>query len=203
MIVMFCHHALGRDDGTIITRLLVLAADHTSTKHFMEDLSREQLLLLLKERDAFVALQQEQNDAQQALIATQQEQLEKLALDLKLLKRALFGHRRERFDDPLQKMLFESEQLGDANEEVERETADDNDESNPKQRRGGKRGRIVIPEAMPRKEVVHPLREEDIPEQLRGRDDLRVFRKKVGPVRGARRSFRLCRGRVRGGAGGG
>lgn len=145
----------------------------------MDDLSRDQLILLVKERDAFVALQQEQNDAQQELITSQQEQLEKLAQDLQLLKRALFGHRRERFDDPLQQMLFASEQLGVSNEDAGGEPASD-DEPATKKRRGGRRGRIVIPDAMPRKQVVHPLREEDIPEHLRGRDDVRTFHKKVG-----------------------
>jgi transposase len=144
----------------------------------MDDLPRDELFLLLKERDALNAIQQEQIDSQQELISTQQEQLEKLAQDLKLLKRALFGHRRERFDDPLQQMLFESECVG--GEDNDADDSSDDDESAAKKRRGGRRGRIVIPEAMPRKEVVHPLREEDIPEHLRGRDDLRVFRKKVG-----------------------
>ena len=148
----------------------------------MDDLSRDELIVLVRQRDALVALQQEQMEVQQKLIAAQREQLEALANDIKLLKRALYGHRRERFDDPLQQTLFPSERVGSSQEEAEsdnQETADNNQPTAPS-RRGGKRGRIVIPEAMPRKEIVHPLREEDIPEHLRGRDDLRRFRKKVG-----------------------
>ena len=63
----------------------------------MDDLSRDELILLvqqqqaqLAERDAVIAVQQEQLDAQR-------EVLESLANEVKLLKRALFGNRRERF----------------------------------------------------------------------------------------------------------
>ena len=133
-----------------------------------------------RERDAVIAIQQEQIDAQQ-------EQLEALAKDVQLLKRALYGHRRERFDDPHQGTLFDSEWTGSPKDEepldeeaLDNPSAVDDDDSTSTPRRGGHRGRIVIPEAMPRKEVVHPLREEDLPEHLRGRDDLRRFRKKVG-----------------------
>lgn len=152
----------------------------------MDDLSREELISLVKqhqaelagckaqlaERDAVIAVQQEQLDAQQQV-------LESLAGEVKLLKRALFGNRRERFvDDPNQRTLFDSQWLGpDPGGQAEEDTGE---APSPSRRRGGPRGRIVIPESLPRKEVVHPLREEDIPEHLRGRDDLRRFRKKVG-----------------------
>ena len=151
----------------------------------MDELSRDELIRLLKERDALNALLQEQIEAQQQLLARQQEQLQTLANDNKLLKRALFGNRRERFDDPLQKTLFDSEWLdSDAPSENASDDQTDSDErsdsASSKKKGGGNRGKIVFPDAMPRKQVVHPLREEDIPEHLRGRDDLRVFRKKVG-----------------------
>lgn len=151
----------------------------------MDDLSRDELIVLvqqqqaqlaachaqLAERDAVIAVQQEQLDAQREL-------LESLAREVKLLKRALFGNRRERFvDDPNQRTLFESQWIGpepNAGEEG------DGEPSSARPRRRGKRGRIVIPETLPRKQVVHPLREEDLPEHLRGRDDLRRFRKPVG-----------------------
>lgn len=147
----------------------------------MDDLARDELILLVKQRDALNAILQEQVDAQQKLIAAQREQLESLANDVKLLKRALFGHRRERFDDPLQQTLFPSEWVGSSKDDADDpQAASDQGQPTPKRRRGGNRGQIVIPEAMPRKEIVHPLREEDIPEHLRGRDDVRRFRKKVG-----------------------
>ena len=138
----------------------------------MDDLSREELLLLVKQRDAQIAVQQDQ-------IKQQQQQLEALANDLKLLKRSLFGHRRERFDDPSQGTLFDSEWIGPSAGQDQATPEDSDNHQGSKSRRGGKRGRIVIPEAMPRKEVVHALREEDLPEHLQGRDDLRRFRKKV------------------------
>ena len=129
----------------------------------------------LAERDAVIAVQQEQLDAQREL-------LESLAREVKLLKRALFGNRRERFvDDPNQRTLFESQWLGPEPGEGQASAAEGEGEpSSPRRRRRGKRGRIVIPETLPRKQVVHPLREEDLPEHLRGRDDLRRFRKQVG-----------------------
>ncbi len=149
----------------------------------MDELSRDELIRLLKERDALNALLQEQIEAQQQLLARQQEQLQALANDNKLLKRALFGNRRERFDDPLQKTLFDSEWLdSDATSEGKTDSDEQGDSASTlsKKKGGGNRGKIVFPDAMPRKQVVHPLREEDIPEHLRGRDDVRVFRKKVG-----------------------
>lgn len=158
----------------------------------MEELSRDELPLLvqqlqtqLAERDAVIALQQEQLETHRELLTT-------LAHEVKLLKRALFGHRRERFvDDPRQHTFFESFWLGTESDEVE-PAADTNspadtdpageapDQPPGKRRRGGQRGRIVMPEWLPRKDVVHPLNEADIPEHLRGRSDLRRFRKKVG-----------------------
>ena len=141
----------------------------------MEDLSREQLIQLVKE-------QQEQIAALYEIVAKQQEQLAALAAENKLLKRSLFGHRRERFDDPLQQTLFDSQWLAEnenADTENSSESTDETDQCTPR-RRGGNRGRIVIPDAMPRKQVIRELREEDIPEHLRGRDDVRIFRKKVG-----------------------
>ena len=96
-----------------------------------------------------------------------------------MLKRSLFGHRRERFDDPEQGTLFDSEWIETAADEVPAKSEDSDNTPKSNSRRGGKRGRIMIPEAMPRKEIVHPLPEEDIPEHLRGRDDLRRFRKQV------------------------
>jgi transposase len=148
----------------------------------MDDLSRDELISLvqqqqaqLAERDAVIAVQQEQLHAQR-------EVLESLANEVKLLKRALFGNRRERFvHDPSQRTLFESQWLGPEPSEGHAGAEDgDGQPSSSRRRRGGKRGRIVIPESLPRKQVVHPLREEDLPEHLRGRADLRRFRKPVG-----------------------
>ena len=151
----------------------------------MDELSRDELATLvqqqsqLAERDAVIAVQQEQLEAQRELLT-------KFADEVKLLKRSLFGNRRERFvDDPRQRTFFESHWIGpDPDEAKPAADADpspqDSNESSGKRRRRGKRGRIVMPEWLPRKEVVHPLPESEIPEHLRGRSDLRRFRKKVG-----------------------
>ena len=150
-----------------------------SAKHMwivMEDLSHDQLVQQLREQIATL----------HEVIAKQQEQLEALAAENKLLKRSLFGHRRERFDDPLQQTLFDSQWLAEGGDDESRDddsangSSEKSDDACTPRRRGGNRGRIVIPEAMPRKQVVRELREEDIPKHLRGRDDVRTFRKKVG-----------------------
>lgn len=152
----------------------------------MDELTRNELVTLvqqlqsqLAERDAVIGLQQEQ-------LETQRELLTKLADEVRLLKRSLFGNRRERFvDDPKQHTFFESHWLGpDQNEAAPESSVDPSDkpsdEANGKPRRGGKRGRIVMPEWLPRKEIIRPLQDSEIPEHLRGRSDLRRFRKKVG-----------------------
>ena len=85
----------------------------------MDDLSRAELMALIKERDAVIAVQQEQLEAQKEL-------LESLAGEVKLLKRSLFGNRRERFDDPNQGTLFEGQWIGpdpDAGEQAADEVA--------------------------------------------------------------------------------
>ena len=140
----------------------------------MDDLSRDERIAHLQqqlaERDALIAVQQEQLESQRQLI-------ESLASEVKLLKRALFGNRRERFDDPNQGTLFDGQWVGPSPEEdVPEEEADASTAPSTKRKQ---RGKLVFPESLPRKEQVHRLQEEDIPEHLRDRDDVRRFRKKV------------------------
>jgi transposase len=152
----------------------------------MDDLSRKDLLTLTKqlqtqldERDATIRAQQETIDQLQELVQS-------LGREMALLKRSLFGRRRERFDDPNQGTLFdaqwieEAEQDAAGDEEADNEQgaeAEEADDAGPRKR--AKRGRIVFPSTLPRKEVVHPLTDDELPEPLRGRDDVRRFRKKV------------------------
>jgi hypothetical protein len=104
-------------------------------------------------------------EACHALIEEQQATIDRLSADVALLKRALFGSRRERFrgDDPRQQFLFESTVV--PAEEASPAAKTDSEEAKPRRTSKG-RGRRVFPESLPRKEVRHELDEEDIPEDL-------------------------------------
>ena len=91
-------------------------------------------------------------------VAQQQLLLEKLAHELALLKRCLFGSRRERqgAEDPRQKTLFE---VGDSEVvETPREPEDEHAGSadQPVRKRRG-HGRRVLPQFLPRKRIEYPL----------------------------------------------
>lgn len=118
-------------------------------------------------------------EEQQATIAEQQATIDRLMADMALLKRALFGSRRERFvDDPGQKYLFDSleRNVGDASVDAE---TDDEEPAAPPRRTSNGRGRRVFPDFFPRKPIRHELQEEDIPENLRNDPGAKRFFKKT------------------------
>jgi transposase len=117
-------------------------------------------------------------EACHALIEEQQATIDRLSADLALLKRALFGSRRERFrgDDPNQQYLFDSKVV--PAEEASAAVKTDGEEAKPRRTSNG-RGRRVFPESLPRKEVRHELNEEDIPEDLRDDTTAKRFFKKT------------------------
>lgn len=111
----------------------------------------------------------------QETIADQEQTIENLAADNALLKRSLFGCRRERFtDDPAQTLLFDP--TSDSPE------PDDEDEQPKQKKKRTSKGRQprVFPEFLPREEQKHYLNPEDIPEEMRDNPDVRRFFKKVG-----------------------
>jgi len=118
-------------------------------------------------------------------ILEQQATIDRLLADLALLKRALFGSRRERYiEDPRQGVLFDLMELngeqppaeepadggeaGDSNsDESQPEPSQPEPTPPPKRRRTSKgRRRRVFPEGLPRTEVRHPLNEQEIPAEL-------------------------------------
>jgi len=112
----------------------------------------------------------------QETITDQQQTIENLAADNALLKRSLFGCRRERFtDDPAQTLLFDPT-TSDTPE------PDDEDEQPKKKKKRTSKGRQprVFPEFLPREEQKHYLNPADIPEEMRDNPDVRRFFKKVG-----------------------
>jgi hypothetical protein len=117
-------------------------------------------------------------EACHALIDEQQATIDRLSADMALLKRALFGSRRERFrsDDPDQQYLFESEEV---KAEEAAPTPNTEEEETKSRRKSKGRGRRVFPESLPRKAVRHELNEEDIPEDLRDDPTAKRFFKKT------------------------
>ncbi len=91
-------------------------------------------------------------------VAAQQQLLDKLTHELALLKRCVFGSRRERFgaDDPRQQTLFEVSDAP-AGEEPEEDSAEGTtgDEAPRRKRRG--HGRRPLPQFLPRKTIEHTL----------------------------------------------
>ena len=110
----------------------------------------------------------------QETIADQERTIENLAADNMLLKRALFGSRRERFaEDPAQRLLFEANSP---------QTDDKPEQAPPEKKKRTSKGRQVrfFPDFLPRLEQRHYLNPEDIPEELRDNPRARRFFKKVG-----------------------
>ena len=113
-------------------------------------------------------------------IADQQQTITNLAADNKLLKRSLFGSRRERYEDPMQGVLFNVKLL---QEEAAKAEGDKDGKESPKgkkKRTSKGRQRRVFPDFLARDEERHPLDEEDIPEEMRNHPNVRRFFKKVG-----------------------
>jgi transposase len=112
-------------------------------------------------------------------IADQQQTITNLAADNKLLKRNLFGSRRERYEDPTQGLLFDFKLL---KPETPEDASDkDGQKSTPRGKRTGKgRQRRVFPDFLARDEEKHYLNEADIPEEMRNNPNVRRFFKKVG-----------------------
>jgi transposase len=134
---------------------------------------------------AWIGRLQETGRQQSETIAQQQETIDRLLVDLALLKRSLFGSRRERFvEDPRQGRLFETASLPARDacaappQESPAEASPPMAPSPPRRTSSG-RGRRIFPEFLPRKTLQHALREEDIPEALRNDPQARRFFKKT------------------------
>lgn len=115
-------------------------------------------------------------------IAEQLRTIENLAADNALLRRSLFGPRRERFvDDPSQGLLFNAETLEAASRRPEpQEELGEPQEPRKKKRTSKGRQARVFPEFLPREEQRYCLDEDDIPEEMRDDPNARRFFKKIG-----------------------
>jgi hypothetical protein len=128
---------------------------------------------LLREQLKQLAQRQELADLLQKTLDDKEELIDKLQVENKLLKRTLFGSRRERFiqDDPNQTYLFAA---GDFKDERESEDEGTSARRSPRTSKG--RGRRVFPDTIPRRRVEHRLNDDDLPEDM---NDLRRFFKKM------------------------
>jgi len=118
-------------------------------------------------------------------IADLEQTIKNLMEDNALLKRSLFGPRRERFiDDPAQALLFDAETLEAASqppqEQQEESESLDPEEEETKKRSSQGRRRRVFPDFLPREEEKYFLEEEEIPEEMRDNPNARRFFKKIG-----------------------
>ena len=143
------------------------------------------MFALPKPADQLVALKQENAELrrqaahvdvlcreQQATIGQLQSRLETMAEQIVLLKKALFGRRRERYaPSPDQPLLFPSEPLEQEDDQQpgeEGEAAESNEDASqstePKQRgkHRPKRNRFEFPECLPVTRIEHPLEGEEL-----------------------------------------
>lgn len=163
-----CHDLIKRLDAQLqVTRQQLESLQSTQVQDTASRISH---------LEALVAEQENTIDDQQQTIAN-------LNADNKLLKRSLFGSRRERFtDDPAQAMLFTAAELEAAAERLrEEQEENDRDEEKKKKKRTSKgRQPRVFPDFLTREERKIYLEAEDIPDEMRDNPNARRFFKKIG-----------------------
>ena len=117
------------------------------------------------------------NATLRATIDEQQALLQSLQRDMALMKRSLFGQRRERFEDPQQGMLFdsvavgapESEDASNQDDPLDSDTSHEGEENEGTGDKGpttasrGGRGRRVITDSLPSVPRIHTLAEPESP----------------------------------------
>lgn len=120
----------------------------------------------------------------QETIADQQQTIKNLSADNTLLKRSLFGPRRERFTDPAQVLLFDAKTLEAASQPPGKQPTQESsppkeDQKKKKKRTSKGRQPRVFPEFLPREEEKIYLDDKDIPEVMRDNPNARRFFKKI------------------------
>lgn len=138
----------------------------------------ERLWTEIEELRSKLQHQIETGQQQAQTVEEQQQTIANLTADLQLLKRALFGSRRERFiDDPQQTYLFEPIDSESGSPSPLEQPAEP--PTGEKRRTSKGRGRRIFPESLPRKPIYHELSDADIPEDLRNDPRAKRFFKKV------------------------
>jgi transposase len=133
---------------------------------------------LLREQAKQLARLQENVDRLQGTVDDAETLIDQLRVDITLLKRALYGNRRERFteDDPNQFRLFEDDDLNeDANGKDENK--DEKADKPPRERRTSKgRRRRRFPDTIARQRIEILLDDSDLLDEM---DESKRFFKKV------------------------
>lgn len=114
-------------------------------------------------------------------VARYEETVERLTADNKLLKRCLFGSRRERYtEDPRQTLLFDAQAASPAATAGAAQHA--SEPASPPRKKWTSKGRQrrVFPDFLPREEERYSLDDADIPEAMRNHPHARRFFKKIG-----------------------
>ena len=142
---------------------------------------------MLIAQDEALAKKDRQFAEQQQTIEEQQVTIDRLVADMALLKRSLFGSRRERYvEDPHQTLLFDLiEAPGDQPTDPAGAKDSDSDSDSdatavPPRRTSAGRQRRVFPAFLPRKVIRRRLKEEEISEEFRNDPEAKRFFKKVG-----------------------
>jgi transposase len=102
---------------------------------------------------------------QQVTMGQLQSQLEAMSEQVTLLKKALFGHRRERYlPSPDQKLLFASEPPTEDGDEKEPppESEQEPEQADQRRKRKRRRKRFEFPQCLPVKRIEHPLPPEEL-----------------------------------------
>ena len=149
-----------------------LASCHALIGHLREELqhAREHAVSRISHLEVQLTEYQE-------TIASQNQTIAQLRADNQLLKRSLFGSKRERYtDSPSQPLLFDFQPL----QPKSADTAGQPFAGRRTKRTSKGRQRRVFPEFLPREEQRYYLKDEDIPAELRNHPDARRFFKKVG-----------------------
>lgn len=143
-----------------------------------QELERQQAATMAAYEEA-LAKQDGRLAEQEQTIVEQQATIDRLVVDLALLKRALFGSRRERYlDDPLQGVLFDSTAWNPGDQPAAKLVEQAPASKSRRTSRG--RGRRVFPDFLPRSSVHHALPDEEIPADLRNDPGAKRFYKKTG-----------------------
>jgi transposase len=135
--------------------------DHGSSSLADQLAACQQRIRELEQRDAD---QQAVIAQQQEVIAACQEQLTRAAEQLRLLKRMLFGQRRERYvPSPDQKLFFVPEAIAGLDAKVQSPEEAATEASGPRTRRKPRRPRIEFPQFWEHRQIKYPLPDAELP----------------------------------------
>lgn len=146
-----------------------------------QERQRQQAATIAAHEEALAKRDQKLAEQEQTIVE-QQATIDRLLADLALVKRALFGSRRERYiEDPRQSVLFDSVQLPEERQATAAAGSEQPVEAKPRRTSRG-RGRRLFPDFLPRSSVHHRLNEDEIPTELRDDPAAKRFFKKTSEI---------------------